>query len=35
MLNTDAKGFTIENLAVLNAEYSPNLPKAFPSTRIP
>ena len=35
MLNTDAKGFTIENLAVLNSEYSPNLPKAFPSHLIP
>lgn len=35
MLNTDSKGFTIENIAVLNAEFSPSLPKEFPKDRIP
>ena len=35
MLNTDSKGFTIENLSVLNAESSPNLPRDFPQDRIP
>ena len=30
MLNTDSKGFAIENFAEFNREYSPTVPKAFP-----
>lgn len=35
MLNTDTKGFTIENLSVLNAEYQPTLPLDFPKDKVP
>lgn len=35
MLNTDSKGFQIENLAELNREYQPSLPQGFPKDRIP
>lgn len=35
MLNTDTKGFTIENLSVLNSEYQPTLPPDFPADKIP
>jgi len=34
MINTDSKGTTIENIATINAEYSPNLPRGFPQERI-
>ena len=35
MLNTDAKGFTIENFAEFNKEYSPSVPRGFPRSRLP
>jgi hypothetical protein len=31
MLNTDAKGFLVENFSELEREVSPSLPKAFPA----
>mgnify|MGYP000607084326 CR=1 FL=1 len=35
MLNTDTKGFTIENFAEFNRESSPSVPPAFPKSRLP
>ena len=35
MINTDNKGFTIENLNVFNSEFQPTLPKGFPQERVP
>ena len=35
MLNTDTKGFAIENFAEFNREYSPSIPKGFPKDRLP
>lgn len=35
MLNTDSRGFLVENLAELNKEHSPSIPKDFPRERLP
>ena len=35
MLNTDTKGFSIENFSEFNREYSPSVPSAFPKNRLP
>ena len=35
MINTDNKGFTIENTSEFNREYQPTLPKGFPKELIP
>jgi hypothetical protein len=35
MLNTDSKGFLVENLAELNKEHSPSIPIGFPRDRMP
>ena len=35
MLNTDSKGFLIENFAEFNREYSPNVPASLPRDRLP
>ena len=35
MLNTDSKGFLVENLQEFNKEHSPSIPPGFPPERIP
>ena len=35
MLNTDTKGFSIENFAEFNKEYSPSVPLGFPRNLLP
>ena len=35
MLNTESKGFTIENFEELNREIQPTIPKEFPRERMP
>jgi len=35
MLNTDTKGFMIENLAEFNREVQPSIPKEFPHNKLP
>ena len=35
MLNTDTKGFLIENFAEFNREYSPNVSAKFPQSLLP
>jgi hypothetical protein len=35
MINTDSKGFTIDNLNELNKEHSPSIPFDFPKERLP
>jgi hypothetical protein len=35
MLNTDSKGFLVENLQELNKEHSPSIPLGFPMERLP
>lgn len=35
MLNTDSRGFNLENLAELNKDYSPTIPYNFPKERMP
>jgi hypothetical protein len=35
MLNTDSKGFLVENLNELNKEHSPSIPPGFPRSLLP
>jgi len=35
MLNTDSRGFLIENLNEFNKEHSPSIPLGFPRDRLP
>ncbi len=35
MINTDSRGFTIDNLNELNKEHSPSIPIGFPKFRLP
>ena len=35
MINTDTKGFSIENFAEFNREYSPSIPANFPKSNLP
>jgi len=35
MLNTDSRGFLVENLNELNKEHSPSIPTSFPKDRLP
>ena len=35
MLNTDSRGFLIENLSEFNKEHSPSIPSGFPRDRLP
>ena len=35
MMNTDNRGFLIENLNEFNKEHSPSIPHDFPKDRLP
>ena len=35
MLNTDSRGYLVENLNEFNKEHSPSIPLSFPSDRLP
>lgn len=35
MLNTDSRGFLVENLNEFNKEHSPSIPSGFPRDRLP
>ena len=35
MMNTDSRGFLVENLVEFNKEHSPSIPLAFPKERLP
>jgi hypothetical protein len=35
MMNTDSRGFLVENLAELNKEHSPSIPHGFPKNLLP
>ena len=35
MLNTDSRGFLVENLNEFNKEHSPSIPPGFPRDRLP